>query len=131
MAFDDVEVNPDGSYAFDALEFYEDGRSLLQWFEPTLAAPKKKTPAKLEAATPPRKPRAVDPMTTPLKCLKMERLETTPLKGLKMERLEAKPLKCLKMERLEAKPTKLFEEPRPLTLRVIVGGVEVVAGGRV
>ena len=118
MAFDDVEVNPDGSYAFDALEFYEDGRSLLQWFEPTLAAPKKKTPAKLEAATPPRKPRAVDPMTTPLK-------------GLKMERLEAKPLKCLKMERLEAKPTKLFEEPRPLTLRVIVGGVEVVAGGRV
>lgn len=119
MPFDDVEVNPDGSYAFDAIDFYEDGRSLLQWFEPRrapkalprpIAAPKKKTPAKLEAATPPRKPREVEPKTTPLKFSE------------------------LKMGLLETKPMKLFGEPkdavRPLSLRIIVGGVEVIAGGR-
>jgi hypothetical protein len=121
MPFDDVEVTQDG-YAFDALEFYEDGRSLLQWFSQEarlapkaslprpVAAPKKKTPAKLgEASTPPRKPRELEPP------------KTTPLKFPKTVTFEAKSVQA-----------KLFGEPtaiRPLSLRVVLGGVGVIAGG--
>jgi hypothetical protein len=109
MLFDDVEVNPDGSFAFDAIEFYEDGRSILSWFSKDLksqklvAAPKKKTVVKLvlgEAATPPRKPREVEPPPpTPLKLC---------------DSTHTKPMK----------PSKLFEEStQPLSLYIRTGGV--------
>ena len=116
MYFDDAEVHPDGSYVFDTIEFYEDGRSVMQWFskEPKLmdkqrfqqrptAAPKKKTSAKV-AETPPRKPREVDPA------------KSTPLKLLDESREKPRDMKKSSVS--------LFGAPKGASVRVTFKGIE-------